>query len=255
MVIRAIAVNTFREAVRSKILYLFFIFGILMIFGSRVISLLAIDNPVKIIKDFGLGSIHFFSVLIVIILGIDLVSKEIDKKTIYNILSKPIKRYQFLLGKLAGMMLTIFVVLIIMFVTFIFLLWLRTGTFYINYIGFVYMTLLECLILTSFAILFSSVASQLFSTLFTLAIFMVGHSTFALKMLKGFLGKKGFGAFLCDVLYYILPNLKNFNIKNDIVHGVVIGFSTYIEASLYAVVYSALIFGLSVFAFNKRNLY
>jgi ABC-type transport system involved in multi-copper enzyme maturation permease subunit len=255
MILKAIAFNTLREAVRSKILYLFFIFGILMIFGSRIISLLAIDNPVKIIKDFGLGSIHFFSILIVIILGIDLVSREIDKKTIYNILSKPVKRYQFLLGKLIGMMLTIIVVLITLFAIFIFLLWLRTGVLQINYIGFIYMTFLECLVLTSFALLFSSISSQLFSTLFTLGIFIAGNSTFALKMLKGFLNGEGIGAFLCDVLYYILPNLGNFNIKNDIVYNVHISFANYTEATLYAFLYAGLIFMLSVFAFKKRNFY
>lgn len=255
MILKAIAFNTFREAVRSKILYLFFVFGILMILGSRIISLLAIDDPVKIIKDFGLGSIHFFSILIVIILGIDLVSKEIDKKTIYNILSKPVKRYQFLLGKLLGLMLTIVVVLTTMFATFILLLWLRTGVLQINYIGFIFMTILECLVLTSFALLFSSVSSQLFSTLFTLGIFMAGHSTFALKMLKGFLNNEGIGAFLCDVLYYILPNLSNFNIKNEIVYNVAISFPNYAEATLYAFVYAGLIFMVSVFAFNRRNFY
>lgn len=255
MILKAIAVNTFREAVRSKILYLFFIFGILMILGSRVISLLAIDNPVKIIKDFGLGSIHFFSILIVIILGIDLVSREIDKKTIYNILSKPVKRYEFLLGKLLGMMLTILVVLVTMFIIFIVLLWLRIGNVELKYIGFVYMTFLECLILTNFALLFSSVSSQLFSTLFTLGIFMAGNSTFALKMLKQLLNGEGIGSFLCDMFYYILPNFSNFNIKNDIVHNISIGFTVYAEATLYALLYSFLIFMISVFAFNKRNFY
>lgn len=255
MILKAIAFNTFREAVRSKILYLFFIFGILMIFGSRVISLLAIDNPVKIIKDFGLGSIHFFSILIVIILGIDLVSREIDKKTIYNILSKPVKRYEFLLGKLIGMMLTVLAVLLVMFVTFLILLWLRTGSIEIRYFGFVFTTFLECLILTCFALLFSSVSSQLFSTLFTLGIFIAGNSTFALKMLKGFLNDEGFGAFLCDLFYYILPNFSNFDVKNQIVYNTGIGFDFYALAALYALCYSMIIFILSIFAFNKRNFY
>jgi len=255
MIVKAIAINTFREAVRSKILYLFFIFGILMVFGSRIISLLVIDDPVKIIKDFGLGSIHFFSILIIVILGIDLVSKEIDKKTIYNIFSKPLRRYQFLLGKLLGMMMTITIVLGIMFLTFILLLWLRTGMFPLEYLGIVYMILLECLVMTTFALLFSSVSSQLFSTIFTLSIFVVGHSTFALKMLKGFLDSRGVGAFFADILYYILPNLDNFNIKNDIVHGINIGFTTYLNATFYALIYSSLIFLLSIFAFSKRNFY
>ncbi len=255
MIVKAIALNTFKEAVRSKILYLFFIFGIIMLFGSRVISLLAIDDPVKIIKDFGLGSIHFFSVLIVIVLGIDLVNKEIERKTIYNILSKPIKRYQFLLGKLIGMMLTIFIVMLIMFIAFLAMLLVRTGTLHIEYSGVIFMIFLECIVLTSFALLFSTVSSQIFSTIFTLAIFMAGHSTFALKMLKGFLDNRGIGAFLCDVLYYLLPNLSNFNIKNDIVHNVTIGFDIYAQATVYALVYSSLVFLLSLYAFSKRNFY
>jgi hypothetical protein len=88
-----------------------------------------------------------------------------------------------------------------------------------------------------------------------LAIFMTGHSTHALKMLKGFLYNKGFGSFLCDLLYYILPNLSNFNIKNDIIHNVPIGFQVYSTAMLYAVLYSGLVFLLSIYSFSKRNFY
>ncbi|MBN2134221.1 MAG: ABC transporter permease [Acidobacteria bacterium] len=255
MILKALALNTFKEAIRSKILYLFFIFGLFMVLGSRVISLLVIDDPVKIIKDFGLGSIHFFSILIVIILGIDLVSKEIEKKTIYNILSKPIRRWEFLLGKILGMLLTIAIVLLVMFIIFIILLWIRTGTLHLEYTGVVYMILLECLILTSFALLFSTVASQLFSTLFTLGIFIAGHSTEGLKLLKNFVQGKGIGAAFADFLYYLLPNLNNFNIKNDIVHGVTITVGVYFEATIYSIVYSALILLLSVYAFSRRNFY
>ncbi|MFH0793744.1 MAG: ABC transporter permease subunit, partial [bacterium] len=102
----AIALNTFKEAVRNRILYILLIFALVLMGSSGVISDLSIAEPEKIVKDLGLAGINFFGLLIAIFIGIGLVYNELDKKTIYTIVSKPIDRHQFLLGKYFGLLLT-----------------------------------------------------------------------------------------------------------------------------------------------------
>lgn len=124
--ITAIALNTFKEAIRNRILYILLIFALLIMGSSGIISDLSISSKDKIIKDFGVASINFFGLLIAIFVGIGLVYNEIDKKTLYTIVSKPIDRYQFILGKYFGLLFTIYVNLLIMTIFFL-------GTIYFQY--------------------------------------------------------------------------------------------------------------------------
>ena len=110
----AIAINTFKEAIRDKILYNLLFFALLMIGASLLLATLTVGEQSKIIIDIGLASINIFGVLIAVFLGIGLISKEIEKRTIYNIIAKPVPRYQFLIGKYIGLLLTIVVNTIIM---------------------------------------------------------------------------------------------------------------------------------------------
>jgi len=114
MRIYPISLNTFRETVRDRVLYNLLIFALLMIGSTVYLATLTIADHLKIIKDFGLAAISLFSVLIAIFVGIGLVYKEVDKRTIYTVLSKPIKRYEFILGKYLGLLLTLLVNLAIM---------------------------------------------------------------------------------------------------------------------------------------------
>ncbi|MDK2970993.1 MAG: hypothetical protein PWP23_748 [Candidatus Sumerlaeota bacterium] len=116
----AIAVNTFKEAVRNRILYVLLFFAILILLGAWVASSLAIFGQEKIIRDLGVATINIISVLIAVFVGVGLVYNDLDKKTIYTIVSKPISRWHFLVGKFLGLLLTIFVN--ILFMTFFFLL-------------------------------------------------------------------------------------------------------------------------------------
>ena len=118
MKVLAIAINTFKEAVRNRVLYVLLFFSVLIMFGAWVASTLSIDDETKIVRDLGIGAINFISVLIAVFVGIGLVYNDLDKKTIYTIVSKPIHRWQFLLGKYFGLLLTIAVN--VLFMTWIF---------------------------------------------------------------------------------------------------------------------------------------
>ena len=124
----AIALNTFKEAVRNRILYILFIFALLILAGSGVISDLTIAEKERIIRDLGLASISFFGLLIAVFVGIGLIYNEMDKKTIYTIISKPIHRYQFILGKFVGLLLTIYIIVLLMCLFFLFVLHLQSLT-------------------------------------------------------------------------------------------------------------------------------
>lgn len=126
--IKGIALNTFKEAVRNKVLYFLLIFALLILGFSGVMSDLSIASPEKLIKDLGLASIDFFGFLIAVFVGVYLVYNELDKKTIYTIVSKPIDRYQFILGKFFGLLFTIYVNVAIMAIFFFAVLYFRQAT-------------------------------------------------------------------------------------------------------------------------------
>ncbi len=132
MKIIALAINTFREAIRDKVLYSLIFFAVLMIGISVILDNLTIGEPTKIIKDFGLASIEIFGVLIAIFVGIGLVYKEMERKTIYNILSKPIHRYQFIIGKYLGLVLTLLVEVLTMSIALFSILYFYEGKDYLR---------------------------------------------------------------------------------------------------------------------------
>ena len=252
MKIRAIAANTFREAIRDRILYLLLFFAAASIIFSRILALLTVGDRVKIIKDVGLASLSLFGALMAILMGTGLVYKEIEKKTIYSILSKPIQRYQFLIGKYLGLVMTIFVEVLVMSIVLFLMLYLYDGhvDFFLLYaIG---MTFLELMIVTAFALLFSSFSTPILSGLFTLSFYVIGHLTADLLAL----GQRGYSQllkYLTTMLYYLLPNLNYFNFKGQVVYHTPIGGEHLFLVFLYGVLYIAVILLLSIVIFQRRE--
>ncbi|MFB0517782.1 MAG: ABC transporter permease [Acidobacteriota bacterium] len=247
-----IALNTFREAIRDRVLYLLLFFALLMIFTSRIASLLTVGEESKIIIDIGLSAISFFGVLMAVLIGITLVSREIEKKTIHNILSKPIRRYQFLLGKYGGLLLTILIMDFIMTLGLLLTLYVKSGRFEFSLLLAMSLFFCELLIITAFAIFFSTFTTPILSSIFTLAVYIVGHLSWNLLALKeritSFWGKA-----LCTLLYYLLPNLENFNIKNEVVHQLSVGWKTVFLAIGYGISYSVVILLLATLIIQRKD--
>ncbi len=252
MKLKAIAINTFKEAVRNKVFYLLIFFGIFFSFSSRIISLLTIGDTSKVIKDIGLGSINFFSVLIAVFTGINLVFKEIDKKTVYNILSKPVRRRDFILGKFLGLAFTLFVALILMAVVFLFFLYIFSGNVDPGLMLYFLFLYCELLILISVSILFSSFSTPILSSVFTILIYFIGHFVWTFNEFKhkitGTLEKA-----VAYFFYYIFPNLEKFNIKNSVVMGETIEPVIFFSTILYGLFFVIAILSLSIYIFNKRE--
>lgn len=251
MKILAIGLNVFREAIRDKILYNLLFFSLIMISGAGLLSTLTVGERVKIIIDIGLAGMNIFGVLIAIFLGISLVNKEIERRTIYTILSKPIRRSQFLLGKYIGLSMTLMANTMIMSMVFVVTLWLMgeqfSGPLFIP-IGMIY---LELLVIVAVSLFFSTFTTATLSAIFTIAVYVVGHLS---SDLLGLARKMSIsGQLILQVVYYTLPNLENFNYKGYASHlipipGGIIGFST-----LYGLTYVIVLLVSSILIFQYRE--
>lgn len=214
----SIALNTFREAIRDRLLYVIVVFGLLLLGASVVLGTISLDQDVKIIKDLGLAGIFIFNFLVILSVGTNLVSKEVDKKSIYAVLTKPIGRGTFVVGKFLGLALTLLVTTAIMGAVFGGLLLLKgqvVNGLVIGAIGFSY---LELLFLVALALVFSTFAAPVSSAVYTLAFFLIGHSMTTLTRFAD--GQAVVTKWLVIVISYVLPNLEKFNLKNQVVYNV-----------------------------------
>jgi ABC-type transport system involved in multi-copper enzyme maturation permease subunit len=252
MKILAIAINTFREAVRDKILYSLLIFALFMILSSTFISTLTVGEQIKIIKDMGLSMISIFGTLIAVFVGIGLVFKELEKRTIYTIIAKPIMRYQFLLGKYCGLVLTLLVEVAVMAGSFLLLLLYYPGAFDKALFKAIYLIFLELMLITSVALLFSSFSTPILSGIMTLSFFIIGHLTYDLKLLVEESKMQGLEYF-SNFLYYTLPNLENFNIKGRVIHHLLVDWNYMFFTTLYGLFYISLLLSISIIIFQRRD--
>jgi len=252
MTVAVIALNTFREAKRDRILYLLFFFAALSIAASRVLAILTVGDRVKVVMDVGLASISIFGVLMAILMGTGLVYKEIDKKTIFTLLSKPIHRVEFILGKFLGLVLTLAIMTGLMTLIFMSLLFLHTFRVEWAMLVAVAYIFLELILLTAVAILFSTFSTPILSSIFSLSFYVIGHMSWGLEALIRKI-KPGLGRTLVQFLYMVLPDLENFNFKTEVVHGLAIPAGIHAWAVLYGILYTAFILGLAVLIFRRRD--
>jgi ABC-type transport system involved in multi-copper enzyme maturation permease subunit len=252
MKISAIAGITFKEAKRDRILYLLFFFAAVGIIASRVLAILTVGDRVKIIKDVGLASISIFGVLMAVLIGTSLVYKEIDKKTIFTLLSKPLHRAQFILGKFLGLVLTLFIMTAFMTVIFLGLVYVQTFKIEWPLLVAIAYTFLELILITAVAILFSTFSTPILSSIFSLAFYLIGHLSWGLELLIKKMPPGG-GRTAARILYTFLPDLENFNFRTEVVHALPIPAGIYLYSFLYGIFYTAFILGLAILVFRRRD--
>jgi len=252
MTVKVIALNTFKEAVRDRILYLLLFFAAVFILFSRVLALLTVGDRTKIIKDVGLASISLFGALMAILIGTGLVYKEIEKRTIYTLISKPIRRHEFLLGKFLGLVLTLFVMLLAMSLVFLALIFFYTWTIEWRMLAAIFFIFIELVLITAVAILFSCFSTPILSSLFALSFYLIGHFSWSLELLIKKI-RPGAARACLQILATVLPDLENFNLKTEVVHGLAIPASLFFYSTVYGIVYSAFILGLAILIFRRRD--
>jgi ABC-type transport system involved in multi-copper enzyme maturation permease subunit len=252
MKIKAIALNTFKEAIRDRILYLLFFFAAVALAFSRLLAVLTVGDRVKIIKDVGLASISIFGVLMAILIGTGLVYKEIDKKTITTLLSKPIQRWQFVLGKFFGLVLTLLIMTLAMGLIFLVIVLFHTGKLEGRMLLAILFIFLELVLVTAVAILFSCFSTPILSSIFSLSFYLIGHLSWGLETLIQ-KTRSGAARMALRGLSAILPDLENFNFKTEIVHGLAVDPRFYFFSALYGLVYTVFILALAILIFKKRD--
>ena len=217
-----------------------------------LLSTLTVGEQSKIIEDLSLSGIEIFGVIIAIFVGIGLVNKELEKKTIYTIISKPIKRWQFLLGKYLGLAFTLLSYVAVMTVCYMLVLWLYTSTLPWQTLIAVLLIYVELLVVTASAILFSTFSTPTLSASYALAIYVIGNMTGDLRELAAKAGSAGASALL-NFFYYFLPNLQDFNVKSEMVHNIPVTAGFVLSAITYGLMYVMAILAVSVLVFQRRN--
>jgi len=251
--ITPIAINTLREAVRNRLLYTLLFFAVAMIGFSVLIASLSYVEGERIIQDMGLASIRLFSVGIAIFVGIGLIHGEVERRTIYTILSKPVTRSEFLLGKFGGLLVTVWIRLGLRSVAFGGVSLLVGAGFHLGHAAALFLVGVELMVIVAVATLFSSFTTPMLSALFTLGIYTLGHLSRNLY----FLGQQSDTESVqraASLIYRVLPDLESFNLSLEAAHGLPISGGDVTLATLYGVAYSAALLVLAAFIFHRRDL-
>ena len=251
--ILSIAANTFRESVRNKILYVILAFAMLVIGLTYFMADLSVGEMSRIIADVGLASIHIFGVIMAVFIGITLVSQEVERKTIYLILSRPVPRWEFIVGKALGLCLTLALTTLVMSAT-LFLVHAGYGRepeagIFIASAG-IYMELVALICLAS---LFSTFTTPVLSAIFTLSMFLIGHVSGELLVLGG-RASSGMLRAGSKLLYYMLPNLEHFNWKNEVAYGTVRSAAVLWGAAGYLLCYFVAVLCAACLLFSRKDL-
>jgi ABC-type transport system involved in multi-copper enzyme maturation permease subunit len=263
--IGSIAVNVFRESVRDKVLYNLVFFAILMMTASYLIGQLTAGQDIKILKDLGLAAISIFGLFIAIFIGIQLVAKEVERRSIYSLLSKPIHRYQLVIGKYAGLVLTLAVNISIMTVALYCVLayvaWalgppavrgLDAPALDPAMLKAVGLTFVELSLVTALALFFSTFSTPILSAALTFGLVIAGRFSADLRDLRDVMDAPQAVA-LTRAVSRILPDLGSFDVRAEVVHGVPVPAGYLLLTTAYGLAYVGALLVASVAIFARRD--
>ena len=253
MRILTVALNTYREAVRDKILYVLLFFAGATILFSKALGYISVGEDMKIITDISLAAISVFGALIAIFVGTNLVHKEIDKRTIYTILSRPLWRFEFILGKFAGLSLLIATVTVVMGVGAGAYILLLGGTINVMFAEALLLIFWKLVLLTALSVLLSTLTSPILGAIVVLTAYFAGHATGILIDLPGQFDET-YAKELVTLLYYAVPNLSNFDIWREYANGVAVPHSYVAWTILYGTVYTGMLLFLACIAFHEKDV-
>jgi len=251
-----VALNTFREAVRDRVLYSLVFFALLMMAAAVLVGQISIGIEDTVIVTLGLSAISMIGLLIAVFIGVALVSKEMDKCTLYALLAKPVRRWEFLLGKFGGLVLTLAVNTAAM------ALGLLVVMLYVKHslqrsdavvLVAVYFILLKLALVVALALLFSCFTTPLLAILFTVGLYIVGLYVQELRDMPLEVMTPAMSSFT-KWLSYLLPNFENFNVMAMAAHGRAVPGALILQNTLYAVVYCTIVLTAAAAVFSRRNL-
>ncbi len=264
-VILHVAINVFRESVRDKILYNLVFFAVMLMGTSFLIGQLTAGQDVKIIKDLGLAAIATFGLLIAVFIGIGLVWKEVERRSIYSLLSKPIRRSEFILGKYAGLVLTLLVNVAVMTLA------LYAVLAYMNtqfpeavrnawpapatdprMLQAIVLIAVELFLVTAIALFFSTFSNPFLSAVLTLGLWVIGHFNADLRNFQAVVDSPA-AVYMTRGLYYVLPNFSAFDVKAQVVHALPVSLGYMATTAAYGLVYVTMLLVASMVIFSRRD--
>lgn len=248
----AVAANTFRETVRERVLYNLVLFAVLMMFAGLMLHGISVGEDEKIVKDIALAAIDVFGTLIAIFIGVRLVSKELERRSLYPLLAKPLSRDEFLLGRFCGLGLTLFVNTAVMTVGLYATLLLTRRQLDVRLLAAVYAIFLGLLLVVAVALLFSTLSSPALAAISTFAVVVVGRFSDVIRAAREVAPQVP--ELAIKVLYYALPNFHNFDLKNRVVYGDPIQVAELAWLTAYAAIYATLALGAALAALRRRDL-
>lgn len=248
-----IAKNTLKLEVRDKILYGIIIFALLYIFFMLFLSDLVLQE-LPMVKSFGLTGIYFFNTIIALFLGTTSFFKDIDRKVVYFILSKPVSRAQFLLGKFFGLCMVLLLTSAILAIAYLGVVLHAGGG--IDWIGLlaIAMQFLEMALFLAFAIFVSTFSSSVISIVYTSGVFFLGHVVSQLVADAKSINIAGIKLVLIEILYYIFPNLEKFDARDLAIHAVAMPFHSFALAVAYAAAYIIVLLTAAIWIFDKKEI-
>ncbi len=257
----AIALNTFRETTRNRVLYVLVLFAVALMAFSLVLGQLSLHENTRVIKDLGLAGMSAVGLVIALFVGVNLLSKELDRKTVFFVIPKPLDRHEFLLGKFVGMAVTLVVLVAVMSLTLAGVLAIEGGSHNIAMIRAEALVLLELMLVTALALLFSSFSSPYLSAMFTASLWVIGRNSVELRTLaSGKLAGTPAGAVL-ETITALLPDFHAFyisgaSIDGDTtlsVHESFVGWGYVAEIALYAFLYGGMCIAVAIVLFRRRD--
>jgi ABC-type transport system involved in multi-copper enzyme maturation permease subunit len=248
----AVAANTYRETVRERVLYNLLFFAVLMTLSGLVLRQLSIRQDEKIVKDIGLASMELFGTLIALFVGVGLVSKEIERRSLYPLLAKPLERDEFLLGKFCGLGLTLLVNCALMTIG-IYATLVMTGRLADPaLLKAIYAIYLSLLVVVALALFLSTITSSALAAIGTFGLVVAGRFSDVVRNMKEV--APDVPGWLPQLLYYALPNFRNFDIKDRVVYGDPVTTSALLWITLYAAAYGGFALLLALLIFRSKDL-
>lgn len=251
--ILAISKNTFRETVRDRILLSALFVIIAIIIFTLFIASISLEQSTRMIIDFSITAIYALQIFVAIFIGSMLIYKEIERKTFYLLLPKPVSRIEIIIGKCVGLTLTTISVTLLSTAVLFGILFFQSGQFFFwPIIASVFMSTLEAILLILISILFSGITSPILASVSTIAFFIIGHAEGIFRYM--FMTTKIPAVeMITKAVYYVLPNLEKFNIRNEIIHGGLPSIEMMVVAILYAFTYAVLLLVITQAAFKNKD--
>lgn len=280
--IAAIARNTLTELVRQKVFYILLVFALCAIGSSVFMARLTFQEEFQMLKDVCLGAMSIFTSLLAILATANFLPKDSEDRTIYTLLSKPVPRYAYLLGKLSGIIMLLFLFTLLMSAVFVAVLWMReqsvlaetratvsgeeltlalktiaASTFNANLIPGILIIFVKAALLAAMTLFISTFAtSSLFTVMIAAAIYFIGHlqATAREYWMQGMVDVQWWTRVLIALVALLFPDLQAFNLADDVIAGAAIPLTIFLQTFALGWTYVAVYFALAAFVFAGREL-